>query len=61
MVVGVGTVVTGGTVAAGIAAAGTVVASEPLDDRPGWERIPDAHLVVADHESLTTVPLEGVR
>lgn len=39
----------------------TTVASEPLDDGPGWERIPDAHLVVADHESLTTVPLEGLR
>ena len=39
----------------------TTVASEPLDDGPGWQRIPDAHLVVADHESLTTVPLEGLR
>ena len=40
---------------------GTTVASEPLDDGPGWQRVPDAHLVVADHESLTTVPLEGLR
>ncbi len=39
----------------------TTVASEPLDDSPGWRRIPHAHLFVADHESLTTVPLEGLR
>ncbi len=39
----------------------TTVASEPLDAGRDWERVPDAHLVVADRDSLTTVPLEGLR
>ena len=40
---------------------GTTVASEPLDTGGDWQRVPDAHLVVADRDSLTTVPLEGLR
>jgi glutamine amidotransferase len=27
--------------------ASTVVASEPLDDRPGWRAVPDGHVLVA--------------
>jgi glutamine amidotransferase len=33
--------------------AGTVVASEPFDDSPGWQRVPDGSLVVADRNDLT--------
>lgn len=31
----------------------TVVASEPFDDCPGWQRVPDGSLVVADRTDLT--------
>jgi gamma-glutamyl hercynylcysteine S-oxide hydrolase len=36
---------------------GVVVASEPFDDQPGWDRVPDRCLVVATATSLETVPL----
>lgn len=39
---------------------GTTVASEPLDGDHEWQRVPDQHLVVADRDSLTTVPLGGL-
>jgi glutamine amidotransferase len=31
---------------------GVVVASEPFDDQPGWDRVPDRHLVVATSTTL---------
>ena len=34
-----------------------VVASEPHDDDPGWQPVPDRHLVEADRERCTLVPL----
>jgi len=39
---------------------GTVVVSEPHDDRPGWEAVPDRSLVVVEDGRLavTHVPLE---
>ena len=39
----------------------TTVASEPLDGGHDWQRVPDRHLLVVDRDSLTTVPLEGLR
>lgn len=36
--------------------AGTVVASEPLDDDPAWERIADDHVVEVTPEGFTTAP-----
>jgi gamma-glutamyl hercynylcysteine S-oxide hydrolase len=41
---------------------GLVLASEPYDDQPGWEDIPDRHLVevTAEHVTLTAlIPTEG--
>lgn len=37
------------------------VVSEPVDLEEGWERVPDAHLLVADRNGVTTSPLEGMR
>lgn len=37
--------------------AGTYVASEPLDDQDGWERVPDKSVVVATAESVKVEPL----
>ncbi len=39
---------------------GTTVASEPLDDS-AWQRVPDAHLLVADADTVTLTPLGGLR
>lgn len=36
---------------------GVVIASEPYDDEPGWERVPDRSLVVADADGVTVSPL----
>ena len=41
----------------GLAAGGVLVASEPLDDHPGWERVPDEHVVVATTDDLEITPL----
>jgi gamma-glutamyl hercynylcysteine S-oxide hydrolase len=41
---------------------GVVLASEPYDDQPGWEDVPDRHLVevTAEHVALTAlIPMEG--
>ncbi|HEY0638533.1 MAG TPA: ergothioneine biosynthesis protein EgtC [Pseudonocardiaceae bacterium] len=35
-----------------------LVASEPLDDDPGWTAVPDRHLVVATPSTLDVTPLE---
>ena len=42
-------------------AAGTTLASEALDGDPGWERVPDAHLVTVEHDRVHLTPLEGSR
>jgi glutamine amidotransferase len=36
---------------------GVLVASEPSDDLPGWERVPDRYLVVVTSTSLDVSPL----
>jgi glutamine amidotransferase len=36
---------------------GVLVASEPLDDRPGWQAVPDRTLVLASPEGVHTQPL----
>ena len=41
---------------------GVVLASEPYDDHPGWEDVPDRHLVevTADHVTFTALnPTKG--
>lgn len=42
---------------AGLAAGGTLLASEPLDDHDGWTRVPDRTLVVATGDGYRTEPL----
>ena len=41
----------------GLADGGVLVASEPLDDDPGWARVPDASIVLASVDDLQVVPL----
>jgi glutamine amidotransferase len=36
-----------------------VLASEPYDDNPGWQEIPDRHLVVAGACRVELIPLKG--
>ena len=36
---------------------GVLVASEPLDDRPGWQAVPDRTLVLASPEGVRFQPL----
>ncbi|MDV3123988.1 ergothioneine biosynthesis protein EgtC [Mycobacterium sp. 21AC1] len=38
---------------------GVVLASEPYDDDPGWQDIPDRHLVVVDDSHVELTPLKG--
>ncbi|PQM49475.1 Gamma-glutamyl-hercynylcysteine sulfoxide hydrolase [Mycobacterium talmoniae] len=38
---------------------GVVVASEPYDDDPGWQDVPDRHLVTVTEDRVTLTPLEG--
>lgn len=38
---------------------GLVLASEPYDDQPGWEDIPDRHLVEVTADGVTLTALEG--
>lgn len=38
---------------------GVVVASEPYDDDPGWQEVPDRHLVEVDDNGVTLTPLKG--
>jgi gamma-glutamyl hercynylcysteine S-oxide hydrolase len=37
---------------------GVVLASEPYDDQPGWEDVPDRHLVEVSAEGVTLTALE---
>ena len=38
---------------------GVVVASEPYDDDPAWQEIPDRHLVEVDDTRVQLTPLKG--
>jgi glutamine amidotransferase len=38
---------------------GVVLASEPYDDDPGWNDVPDRHLVQVDSDGLTLIPLNA--
>jgi glutamine amidotransferase len=38
---------------------GMVLASEPYDDNPHWQEIPDRHLVVAGASRVELIPLKG--
>jgi glutamine amidotransferase len=38
-------------------AEGALIASEPLDERPGWNAVPDRHLVLATPDGVATSPL----
>ena len=38
---------------------GIVVASEPFDDNPAWEDVPDRHLVEVRDREATVTPLKG--
>jgi glutamine amidotransferase len=40
---------------------GVVLASEPYDDDPGWQEIPDRHLVQIADAHLQLTPLKGPR
>jgi glutamine amidotransferase len=38
---------------------GVVLASEPYDDNPDWQEIPDRHFVVVDGTAVDLIPLKG--
>jgi glutamine amidotransferase len=38
---------------------GVVLASEPYDDNPDWQEIPDRHLVVVEATRVDLIPLKG--
>ena len=38
---------------------GVVLASEPYDDNPDWQEIPDRHLVVVEGSRVELIPLKG--
>lgn len=38
---------------------GVVLASEPYDDNPDWQEVPDRHLVVVEGSCVDLIPLEG--
>jgi gamma-glutamyl hercynylcysteine S-oxide hydrolase len=40
---------------------GLVLASEPYDDQPGWEDVPDRHLVEVTAEGVTLTALEHMK
>lgn len=40
---------------------GVVLASEPYDDQPGWEDVPDRHLVEATADGVTLTALEHTK
>lgn len=45
---------------AGLAAGGVVIASEPLDDHPGWRPVDDGSVVEASASSFVVHPLAGI-
>jgi len=38
---------------------GVVLASEPYDDNPDWQEIPDRHLVVVEGSRVELIPMKG--
>jgi glutamine amidotransferase len=38
---------------------GLVLASEPYDDDPDWQEVPDRHLVAVADSRVELVPLKG--
>jgi gamma-glutamyl hercynylcysteine S-oxide hydrolase len=38
---------------------GVVLASEPYDDNPAWQEIPDRHLVVVEGSRVDLIPMKG--
>jgi len=40
---------------------GVVLASEPFDDDPAWQDVPDRHLVEVAGRAVTLTPLEGLQ
>ena len=40
---------------------GVVLSSEPYDDNPGWEDLPDCHLVEVDRDGLTMTALNTAK
>jgi glutamine amidotransferase len=38
---------------------GVVLASEPYDDNPAWQEIPDRHLIVVEGSRVDLIPLKG--
>jgi len=38
---------------------GVVLASEPYDDNPAWQEIPDRHLVIVEGSRVDLIPLKG--
>jgi glutamine amidotransferase len=36
-----------------------VLASEPYDDNPDWQEIPDRHLVLVEGSRVDLIPLKG--
>jgi len=44
----------------GLARGGVLVASEPLDDHPGWNQVPDGSVVLAGAARLDIVPLTSL-
>jgi glutamine amidotransferase len=38
---------------------GVVLSSEPYDDNPDWQEIPDRHLVVVEDSRVDLIPLKG--
>jgi len=40
---------------------GVVLASEPYDDAPGWEEVPDRHLVEVTFDGVTVTPIDHRR
>jgi glutamine amidotransferase len=39
---------------------GVVLASEPYDDDPAWQELPDRHLIEVDGEHVELIPLRGL-
>jgi glutamine amidotransferase len=38
---------------------GVALASEPYDDNPDWQEVPDRHLVVIEDSRVQLIPLKG--
>lgn len=45
---------------AGLAEGGSVIASEPCDDHPGWRSVPEGSVVTATSDGLSVAPLGDV-